>query len=105
MSDIPPSSASPRHGRRDLWLGVLVGFVLTVGMPFVVALVGQRFTSFVPVLLSSLLVLGAGVVLAVRDTTRQWGLGILIGFAAALVVGAGACVVLIASFGGFGVGG
>lgn len=94
MSYVPP----PAQGRRDLWLGVLVGVVLTFGTPFLGAVLAQTFTTFVPVLLSPLLVLVAGTVLAVRDSTRQWGLGILIGFAGALVVGAGACVVLIATF-------
>lgn len=98
--DEPPPGEPPRPpgSRRDLWLGAVVGFVLTIGVPFLWALIAQAIGYFLPVLLSSLLVLVAGVVLALQERTRQWGLGILIGFAAALVVGAGACAVLLVSF-------
>jgi hypothetical protein len=50
--------------------------------------------------LSPLLVLVAGVVLVIPERTRGWGTGLLIAFAVSLLVGAGACVVLLATWNG-----
>jgi len=55
-------------------------------------------------LLGAIVVPVTGIALCFPASTRGWGLGLLIGFGVALVVGAGACVMLLAAISG-GVGG
>ena len=96
----PPSSEPPAHEpgrRREFWYGVGVGLFACLVLPFL-ALSGVDAFGFIGfTVLSPLLVLVAGVVLTIPSTTRRWGTGLLTAFAVSLVVGAGACVVLIAS--------
>lgn len=99
----PPDQPAAEPGnRRDLWLGVLAGVVACIGLPFLSAIGMDRLGLLGLGLLAPLLVLVVGVVLVLPDRTRQWGLGLLIGFAVSLVLGAGACVVLIASYNSMG---
>jgi hypothetical protein len=101
----PPPAEEPAvepGNRRDLWLGILVGVVACIGLPFL-SLVGvDRLGLFGVGLLAPLIVLVVGVILVIPDRTRRWGTGLLLGFAVALVLGAGACVVLIASYNSMG---
>lgn len=95
-----PTAPSPRPGRRrnpDLWLGVLVACVVCLGTP-ALALVGPGALSLMLVGVPAVFVVG--VVLAVPERSRWWGVGLLIGFFVSLVVGAGACVAILSGVGG-----
>ncbi|MGZ8736615.1 MAG: hypothetical protein ACXWXO_01930 [Nocardioides sp.] len=99
----PAEEPAPEPGnRRDLWLGILVGVVACIALPFLSALGADALGLFGFGLLAPLLVLVAGVILVIPDRTRRWGTGLLMGFAVSVVVGAGACVVLIASYNSMG---
>ena len=79
-----------------------MGVVACIGLPFLSALGMDRLGLLGFGLLAPLLVLVAGVILVVPDRTRRWGSGLLLGFMVSLVLGAGACVVLIASYNSMG---
>jgi hypothetical protein len=105
MSYVPPPPASeqpaPEPGRRrELWYGVAVALFACFVLPFAGLLSPDTFGVLGIGVLMPLVVLVAGVVLVIPDRTRQWGTGLLIGFAVSLVLGAGACVVLLATWTG-----
>jgi hypothetical protein len=76
------------------WFFSLVPFLLTGGNS--VAGYGLYAWVLVPLV-------GAGLLVA--PATRRWGAGVLIGFFGMLVVGAGACIVLVLGLNATGVGG
>jgi hypothetical protein len=103
----PPGGQPPAPPRRGInWpayvLGAIFGppVLLGVGGTFA-AMLGHLFgdgaRSIGGVATVGLLV-GVPIALCVPDRTRAWGVGIFIGFALWLVIGAGACVIMIAAF-------
>lgn len=104
MSYVPPTPpAEPVRepgSRKELWYGVGVALFASFVLPFLGLLAPDTFGVLGIGLLMPLVVLVVGVVLVIPDRTRQWGLGLLIGFAVSLVLGAGACVVLLATWNG-----
>ena len=103
MSYVPapaPQEPDGPGGRRDLWYGVGVALFGCLVLPFL-ALSGIDALGFIGfTLFAPLVVLVAGLVLSFPSTTRRWGTGLLIGFAVSLVVGAGACVAIFATWNG-----
>jgi hypothetical protein len=104
MSYVPPPApeepAREPVRRRETWYGVITGIAAMFGLPFLGLLSPDTYGVLGIAVLMPLVVLVAGVVLVIPDRTRQWGAGLLIGFAVSLVLGAGACVVLLASWNG-----
>jgi hypothetical protein len=99
----PPAPEEPVRepgNRRERWYGVAVALFACFVLPFTGLLAPDTFGILGIGLLMPLVVLVVGVVLVIPDRTRQWGLGLLIGFAVSLVLGAGACVVILASWNG-----
>lgn len=97
----PPFPAGPPGPPRKSWTGrILLGVLITVGLSLLGALsfLSPFSNSGVPAigLLVPVVCLVVGIVLASIERTRPWGLGMLIGFLVMLIVGAGACVALIA---------
>jgi hypothetical protein len=77
----------------------VVGGIITVILPLMsLALVDQ--TGFGAFIVALLLVPVVGLGLLFSDSTRPWGIGILIGWATALIVVGGSCVALLASLDG-----
>ena len=99
----PPSDAfvPPRKGHAlELVLGAVIGGVDAV-VTGVLGLVLSANTAngawgFAPLVVGLLIPLA----LLLHETTRWWGVGILIGYFLTLIVLGGACVAIIASFGG-----
>jgi hypothetical protein len=107
MSYVPPPPSAPYGGRPPglsravkITLGALIGAVALPVVTFLGLLVGSRMDVIGLVWLAPVVVLLAGVGLLVDAGTRPWGTGILIGFFGMLIVGAGACVVLLAGLSG-----
>ena len=99
----PPAPEQPVRAparRRELWYGVAVALIACLVLPFTGLVTPNALGILGAGLLAPLVVLVVGVVLVIPDRTRQWGLGLLIGFAVSLVLGAGACVVLLVSWNG-----
>jgi drug/metabolite transporter (DMT)-like permease len=97
----PPEDQSRPQGRgRDLWYGLAVGLAGCLLVPFLAFVVPDPTGASTVALLTPLAVLVVGLVLVFIERTRRWGAGLLLGFAVSLVIGAGACVVLLASLGG-----
>jgi hypothetical protein len=105
MSYVPPPPAPEGPvrepgSRKELWYGVAVGLFACLVLPFA-GLVSPDTLGILGVgVLTPLVVLVVGVVLVIPDRTRQWGSGLLIGFCVSIIVGAGACVVLLATWNG-----
>jgi hypothetical protein len=104
VSYVPPPPPEEPLGepgrRRDFWYGLGLGLFGCLVLPFA-GLVSPDVLGILGVgVLTPLLVLVAGIVLSIPSTTRRWGTGLLIAFAVSLVVGAGACVVLLATWNG-----
>jgi hypothetical protein len=95
----PPSSKVP------LLVGALIGAVA----PWSFSLVPLILTGGSSVagygLYAWLLVPVVGIGLLLAPATRRWGAGVLIGYFGMLVVGAGACLVLVVGLNATGVGG
>jgi hypothetical protein len=93
----PPRTFAPR------WVvgGVAAGIAVTIGLPLVsVNVPGLGPLGFLGALVVPLVV---GVVLAATQGTpsrRGFGLGLLIGWGASFIVGAGLCVVLVIGLNG-----
>ena len=100
---VPPADpfVPPEKGHTlELVLGAVVGGVDVV-IPGVLGLVfSANFANgawgFAPLVVGLLIPL----VLLLNESTRWWGVGILIGYFLTLIVLGGACVALIASFSG-----
>ncbi|MET0447220.1 MAG: hypothetical protein ABW004_02390 [Aeromicrobium sp.] len=89
----PSPPPSPGHGWQ-IACGAVIGGVATVALPFVS--LGVASSNGIGFFLASFLVVpGTGLGLLFAATTRPWGIGLLIGWAIALVVAAGACVALL----------
>lgn len=99
----PPSGRGPSH-KAQFWIGFLLAVPLVIGVTVVMGLVGAGLDaaglstgggvgvfSVVPLTFVGL------VVMLVFERTRWWAIGLLAGLATALIVAAGACVVLIAA--------
>jgi hypothetical protein len=84
--------------RRELWYGIAVALLACVVLPFLGVVTSGALGVFGLGLLAPLAVLVVGVVLVIPDRTRQWGIGLLVGFLGALILGAGACVAIIATW-------
>lgn len=104
MSYVPPpppeEPARAQGNRKELWYGIGVALLACLVLPFAGLVSPDTFGILGVGVLTPLLVLVAGVVLVIPDRTRQWGTGLLIGFCVSLVLGAGACIVLLATFSG-----
>jgi hypothetical protein len=104
MSYVPPptSPGAPQParppGRRELWYGIGVGLFACLVLPFLGLVGADALGIFGVGLLTPLAVLVAGVVLTIPDRTRQWGIGLLIGFLVSLILGAGVCVAILATW-------
>jgi len=100
---VPPAGygAPPKRGHTlELLVGALLGGVdaVVTGVLGVVVAgnVGNGVWSFGPPVVGLLV----PVVLLLNESTRWWGVGILIGFFLTLIVLGGACVALISAFSG-----
>jgi hypothetical protein len=96
-----PPRPERRFGTGAVVGGAVLGLVATVGLPALLAsLPGFGALLFFPAGLAPLV---AGIVLAASSgppQRRGLGLGLVIGWGATLVVGAGVCIALLASFNG-----
>jgi hypothetical protein len=92
----PQPTPPPKRSKVGLWIGILIGAV----MPFV----GFGLLWFIPggdlATVAGTVAYGGtlvtGVVLLVPESTRWWGVGLLIGFFGMLIVGAGVCLAIVA---------
>ncbi|MDQ2722340.1 MAG: hypothetical protein M3Y19_03395 [Actinomycetota bacterium] len=96
----PPFRAGPPGPPKKTWTGrILLGVLITVGATLLGALgflvPGSNGGLIGLGLLVPVVCLVVGIVLVCIESTRPWGLGMIIGFFVMLVVGAGACVALI----------
>jgi hypothetical protein len=93
-----PAPAPRRPIARHLLLGTLLGLVAGIGLPLVaLRLDGMAGGTGGLFALGFVVPLGLAIALTVVPRTRLLGAGMFIGFGAALVVGAGVCVALLAS--------
>ncbi len=98
----PPHHPPPVPGggpQRNRVLAIVGGALITVLGTALVALFsllpsGGGFVVFAVLIPFVCLVVGLGLLFA--ENTRPWGIGMVIGFFVMLIVGAGACVALIA---------
>lgn len=90
----PPQQPQPPGDGWKIVCGAVIGVTATVLTPFI-GLGLSRSLGFGIFVLSFILVPGTGIAFLISSTTRKWGLGLLIGWAIALVVAAGACVALL----------
>lgn len=97
QGDQPPYAPSPNRSTKPLWLGALLGLLL-VGAALYASL--YLHPDLFPWLAMGLFL--ALIVLLVVPATRRWGLGILIGVLVSvplgLIVFAGVCLVIIATY-------
>jgi hypothetical protein len=105
VSQPPVPSADPfvppeKGHALELVLGGVIGgvdVVITGGLGLVMsANIANGALGFAPLVVGLLIPL----VLLSNDSTRWWGVGILIGYFLTLIVLGGACVAIIASFSG-----
>jgi hypothetical protein len=115
VSSQPPSGWPP-HGwspgppqwqppapkpKAPLVLGILIGAATPIAGLLIPVLFSSLTDSGVSGVISTapfalgMLVVVTGAGLLFSDQTRRWGAGILIGFFGMLIIGAGACVVLL----------
>ncbi|NUR05793.1 MAG: hypothetical protein HOQ22_16100 [Nocardioidaceae bacterium] len=107
MSDVPPPAGPAPYGpppRKSHWPEIIGGGFIggfdavvsgAIGLA-VVTSIENGLWFFLPVVIGLLI----PVVLLANAATRWWGVGILIGFFLTVIVLGGACVAIIASFGG-----
>lgn len=108
MSDqSPPSPPAPRYPggddgrppRKDtwkLWVGLIATLPFLVIGGGLVGLVGEVSSEAAGLL--AVVGLLAPIGLLLKEKTLKFGLGLLIGYAVLLVIGAGTCVALIVSY-------
>lgn len=106
MPAYPPGWQPPpkqRNGRK-VALGIVIGIAAPFVFGFLTTVIGSATGNGVGPLggLVPLLLLLGPIGLIVPDRTRFIGVGIYIGYAALLVLGAGLCVVLLATWNGGG---
>ena len=90
----PPAQPQPPGDGWKIVCGAAIGVVATVVAPFASLGLADSL-GFGIFALSFILVPATGVALLVSSTTRKWGLGLIIGWAIVLILGAGACVALL----------
>jgi len=96
----PPPGPPPKRGRGwEIVGGVVVGGILSIVLPLMSLAIADR-AGFGGFIVALLLVPAIGLGLLFSDSSRPWGLGILIGWAVALIVVGGSCVAIIASLNG-----
>ena len=100
---VPPADpfVPPEKGHAlEVVLGAVIGGVDTVVTGVLGLVMSANFANgawgFVPLVVGLLIPL----VLLLNESTRWWGVGILIGYFLTLIVLGGACVAIIASFSG-----
>jgi hypothetical protein len=100
---VPPSDplVPPKKGHAlELVLGAVIGGVDVVITGVLGLVASANFANgawgFAPLVVGLLVPLG----LLLNESTRWWGVGILIGYFLTLIVLGGACVAIIASFSG-----
>lgn len=98
----PPPPYPPPGPPKKSWAGrIALGALITIGATLLGGLgvllpSSSRLGLLGLGLLVPVLCLVIGIVLVCIEDTRPWGLGMIIGFFVMLIVGAGACVALIA---------
>lgn len=90
----PPSQPQPPGEGWKIICGAVIGVAATIAAPFL-ALALADSLGFGIFVLSFVVVPVTGLALLISATTRKWGLGLIIGWAVSLVLGAGACVALL----------
>jgi hypothetical protein len=96
----PPPGSQPNRGRGwEIFGGVVVGGIATVILPLMSLAVADQ-AGLGAIIVALLLVPALGLGLLFSKSARPWGLGLLIGWAAALIVVGGSCVAIIASLDG-----
>lgn len=96
----PPGSQPPRGRGWEIFAGVVIGGVAAVVVPILVLAAASGFgIGFAEIIVSIVLVPIVGVGLLFGTGSRPWGIGILIGWAIALIVIGGSCVAILASLG------
>lgn len=97
----PQPNPQPKRGRGwEIFGGVVVGGISAILLPLIVlAIAAGAGSNFGPVevILGLALVPLIGIGLLFGKGTRPWGVGILIGWAIAVIVVGGSCVAIIAS--------
>ncbi|MGZ4478640.1 MAG: hypothetical protein ACXVW2_08500 [Nocardioidaceae bacterium] len=95
----------PKGKAGSLAGGVALGFVGSLFSPvpgvFVAGAIGGRVGGWLTVL-GPVVLIGVAIWMLTREDLRMWGAGLLMGFALALIVAAGACVLLLATVSGSG---
>lgn len=74
----------------------MVGGFATIVLPLMSLGVADA-TGFGALIVALLIVPITGITLVVPDSTRPWGIGILIGWATVLIVLGGACIAILSS--------
>jgi hypothetical protein len=93
----PPQPPSPSNAWQIV-CGAVIGLFGTVVAPFAGLGLADSL-GFGVFVLSFLLVPCVGIALLISAPTRPWGIGLIIGWAIALVLAGGACVALLSSLG------
>ena len=92
----PQPGPPPKRSKVGLWIGILIGALMPfVGFGALWLVPGGDFAGIAGLVLWGGTIV-AGIVLLFFEQARWWGVGILIGFFGALIIGAGACIALIA---------
>jgi hypothetical protein len=98
----PPGSQPPKGRGWEIFGGVIVGGIASILVPLIVlAIASGAGSSFggAELVLGLVIVPLIGAGLLFGKATRPWGVGILIGWAIAVIVVGGTCVALIATLG------
>lgn len=98
----PTGSPPPKRGRGwEIFGGVVVGGISAILVPLILIAIaaGSSSSGAVEVIVGLVLVPLIGIGLLFGKAPRPWGIGILIGWAIAVIVVGGACVAIIASLG------